>query len=354
MSRNSSTAKPTRTAFRDGVLAGAPLLVGIVPFGLIFGVTAAGSAVGAGLGFATSIIIFGGAAQLAVVQLIDGDAAIATVVITGLVVNSRHVMYSAAMTPYFSEFPSRSRFVLPYLLTDQAFAVSITRYQEVEDPTYRRWFYTGAAMALWVAWQITTGAGVLIGGTTPGALVTRFCDPSGFPCPHGSGGPYSPSTRRRTRRWSRCGVGSRRPVPTVDDDRSRLRRGGRYNGGKAAAMSAWLIVVAVGAGTYLSRLSFIGAFGSRRLPPVAERALAYVAPAIFAALVLPAVLLRDASVDRRSSHESALVGGHSGCVGRLAIRERGGGLRRGHGRSVDPGLRHLRAQIKPPPTPSEG
>lgn len=62
-------------------------------------------------------------------------------------------------------------------------------------------------------------------------------------------------------------------------------------------MSAWLIVVAVGAGTYISRLSFIGAFGSRRLPPVAEQALAYIAPAVFAALVLPAVLLRDASVD---------------------------------------------------------
>ncbi len=180
MSRNSSTAKPTRTAFRDGVLAGAPLLVGIVPFGLIFGVTAAGSAVGAGLGFATSIIIFGGAAQLAVVQLIDGDAAIATVVITGLVINSRHVMYSAAMTPYFSEFPSRSRFVLPYLLTDQAFAVSITRYQEVEDPTYRRWFYTGAAMALWVAWQITTGAGVLIGAQLPERWSLDFAIPLVF------------------------------------------------------------------------------------------------------------------------------------------------------------------------------
>ncbi len=180
MSRNRSTEKPARTAFRDGVLAVTPLLVGVVPFGLIFGVTAAGSAVGAGLGFAMSIIIFGGAAQLAVVQLIDSGAAIATIAITGLVINSRHIMYSAALTPYFSEFPRRSRITLPYLLTDQAFAVSITRYREIEDPTYRRWFYTGSGLGLWVTWQITTVAGVLIGAQLPERWSLDFAIPLVF------------------------------------------------------------------------------------------------------------------------------------------------------------------------------
>ena len=180
MSRDATTGNPARTAIHEGVVAVAPLLVGVVPFGLIFGVTAAGSVVGAGLGFASSIIIFGGAAQLAVVQLIDSGAAIATIVITGLVINSRHVMYSAAMTPYFSEFPSRSRLTLPYLLTDQAFAVSITRYQEVEDPAYRRWFYLGTALALWVTWQITTGAGVLLGAQLPESWSLDFAIPLVF------------------------------------------------------------------------------------------------------------------------------------------------------------------------------
>ncbi len=54
-----------RRAFRDGAVAISPLMIGVAPFGLIFGVTAAGSAVGAGLGYATSVIIFAGAAQLA-------------------------------------------------------------------------------------------------------------------------------------------------------------------------------------------------------------------------------------------------------------------------------------------------
>jgi branched-subunit amino acid transport protein len=62
-------------------------------------------------------------------------------------------------------------------------------------------------------------------------------------------------------------------------------------------MSGWLIVLAVGAGTYAARLSFIGALWKRRLPATAQRALEYVAPAVFAALVAPAVLLPDGAID---------------------------------------------------------
>ena len=58
-----------------------------------------------------------------------------------------------------------------------------------------------------------------------------------------------------------------------------------------------LIVAIIGAGTYLTRLSFIGAIGDRRLPPAAERALRFVAPAVFGALVLPAVIRPEGSVD---------------------------------------------------------
>jgi branched-subunit amino acid transport protein len=62
-------------------------------------------------------------------------------------------------------------------------------------------------------------------------------------------------------------------------------------------MSSWLIVIAVGVGTYAARLSFIGILGERRLPPAFERALEYVAPSVFAALVLPAVLLPEGSIE---------------------------------------------------------
>jgi branched-subunit amino acid transport protein len=62
-------------------------------------------------------------------------------------------------------------------------------------------------------------------------------------------------------------------------------------------MSNWLIVLGIGIGTYAARVSFIGGLGKRRLPRSVERALTYVAPAVFAALVLPAVLFNDGAAD---------------------------------------------------------
>ena len=158
----------------------APLLVGVAPFGLIFGVTAAGSAIGSGLGYASSVIIFAGAAQLATVQLVTAGSAAAVVIATALVINARHLMYSAALAPHFREFPARWRWVLPYILTDQAFAVSITRYEEESDPDYRRWYFLGGGISLWVTWQATTAAGVLLGTTIPGSWSLDFAIPLVF------------------------------------------------------------------------------------------------------------------------------------------------------------------------------
>jgi 4-azaleucine resistance transporter AzlC len=164
----------------DGLRAVLPLLIGVVPFGLIFGVVAADSVVGGGLGAASSVIIFAGAAQLAVVQLLDGGAAPLVVIATGLVINARHLMYSAALAPHFREFPVGWRYGLPYVMTDQAFAVSIARYQAATDPRYRRLFFTGAAVALWTTWQITTIVGVVAGTQIPASWSLDFAIPLVF------------------------------------------------------------------------------------------------------------------------------------------------------------------------------
>ncbi len=169
-----------RGAFADGARAIAPLLLAVVPFGLVLGVTAAASLVGGGLGIATSFIIFAGAAQLVTVQLIDSGTSLAVVVITALVVNVRHLMYSAAMAPHFRDFPRRSRIFLPYLLTDQAFAVSMLRYETATDPSYKRWYYTGAGFTLWASWQVSTVAGVVLGAQIPESLGLEFAIPLVF------------------------------------------------------------------------------------------------------------------------------------------------------------------------------
>lgn len=168
------------TALRDGFWSAAPLLVGVVPFGLITGVAAAGSVIGAGLAWSTSFIIFAGAAQLATLDLFDAGAVSVVIIATGLIINSRHLMYSAALAPAFREFPASWRSLLPYILTDQAYAITITPYNDEPDPVYRRWFFLGGAASFWLTWQITTAVGAVFGAVIPGAWGFTFAIPLMF------------------------------------------------------------------------------------------------------------------------------------------------------------------------------
>jgi 4-azaleucine resistance transporter AzlC len=169
-----------RSAFADGVRAFAPLIIAVIPFGLVFGLVAAGSEVGPWLGGATSMIIFAGAAQLATLQLMDAGAVGAVVIATALTINARHLMYSAALAPAFREFPTAARFVLPYLLTDQAFAISAVRFGQIDDPVYRRWYFTGAGLGLWVTWQVFTIVGIVVGAQVPESWSLDFAIPLMF------------------------------------------------------------------------------------------------------------------------------------------------------------------------------
>jgi len=176
----SPVTSPSSSGLRDGLVAATPLSIAAIPFGLVIGIIAAGSPLGPVLGAASSVIIFAGAAQLATLQLVDAGAVALVVVATALVINARFVMYSAALAPSFREFPVVWRFALPYLMTDQAFALSITRFGDVTDPVYRRRYYLGAGGMLWMVWQAATITGVVVGGRIPEAWALDFTVPLVF------------------------------------------------------------------------------------------------------------------------------------------------------------------------------
>lgn len=176
-----SESKPNRRAFTEGVRALIPILIGVVPFGLIFGVTAAELPVDNLLGWASSILIFAGASQLAAVDLLASGAAPVVVIMTVLVINARHLMYSASLEPHFRDLPLRDKLTLPYLMTDQAYAMSILRFEGSDlVSSYRKWYYLGAGLALWTTWQISTTIGVLVGDIIPSTWRLDFAVPLVF------------------------------------------------------------------------------------------------------------------------------------------------------------------------------
>lgn len=172
--------KYTKDGLRDGALAISPLLVGIVPFGLIFGITAAAASLDNFTGWATSWIIAAGAAQLATVELLSDAAPAFIIVLTGLVINARHLMYSAAMAPHLQGLSLGKRALLSYVLTDQIFAISVSRFARETSLAYRASFMLGAEVVIWSTWQASTAVGVLAGAVIPESLGLEFAIPLVF------------------------------------------------------------------------------------------------------------------------------------------------------------------------------
>jgi 4-azaleucine resistance transporter AzlC len=167
--------EPTRhrDEFAAGVRDQLPILLGVIPFGLIFGALAISVGVPplAAQGF--SIFVFAGSAQFIAVGLI-GEMAPATVIVaTIFVVNLRHALYSASMSPQFAPLRLRWKLSLSWLLTDEAFATASTRYRRGNKAS-AHWYTLGTGLALWTTWQISTALGILLGGGIPASIPLAF------------------------------------------------------------------------------------------------------------------------------------------------------------------------------------
>lgn len=163
-----------RDRFREGALAVTPLLLGTVPFGLIVGVTVAGTEIDNLAGWAMSLIIFAGAAQLALIELVDAGAITAIAIATPLIINLRMAMYSAAMATHFRKLGVGDRLWLPYLLTDQTFVMSMARFRPDEDAVTIKWYYLGAGLTMGSTWILATAVGVLVGAEVPASWSLDF------------------------------------------------------------------------------------------------------------------------------------------------------------------------------------
>ena len=168
------------TDVRAGAAAIAPMLVGVVPFGLVAGATPASEGLGtaAALGFST--ILFAGASQLAAIDVLaDGGSALVAV-IAACTINLRMLLYSASLAPFLAKEPLSTRLGVAYFLTDQAYATSITRWSGDDEPARRLPYYFGGAVLLWASWQVSVLTGALVSDAVSESLPLDFAIPLVF------------------------------------------------------------------------------------------------------------------------------------------------------------------------------
>lgn len=170
----------------DEFLAGcrdeAPLQLGVIPFGMLYGIGALAAGMPVWLAQLTSMLVFAGAAQLVIVQMLAAAAGALPIGLTAVLLNLRHMLYSASVAEHVRHLPRRWRVLLAYLLTDEAYAVAILRYARPAGPgpDLRHWYFLGCGLTLWGCWQLSTALGIAFGARIPPEWDIDFAVPLTF------------------------------------------------------------------------------------------------------------------------------------------------------------------------------
>ncbi len=176
------TTATVKSVYAQGVRDGAPFVLVVVPFSLLFGVAAteAGLTLAQAMGF--SVLVIAGASQFAALQMMVDQAGIALVLLAALAVNLRMAMYSAALVPYLGAAPLWQRAGVAYLLFDQTYLASVKAFEEQPQLTLsqRVRYFIGVATPITPIWVAMTAVGVLVGTTIPPAAALDFALPITF------------------------------------------------------------------------------------------------------------------------------------------------------------------------------
>jgi predicted branched-subunit amino acid permease len=169
-----------RTELLAGHRAAVPLLMGVLPFGLVTGVALIANGIAPLPAMALSVLVFAGASMIAAGQLLAAGTPVAMILLAVLFINLRHVMYSASLRSQYAGLPLRVRAAIGYLLADNVYALAISRHAEHPGAKGAVPFYFGAALTIWTGWQLSVAAGIVLGAGLPAAWKLEFAAPLAF------------------------------------------------------------------------------------------------------------------------------------------------------------------------------
>jgi predicted branched-subunit amino acid permease len=173
--------RPVRPSSRPrGHIVALPIIAGYVPFGLVLGATTSASSLPTWLALLVSPLVFAGAAQLALVEVLEGGGGVLGAALAALAINLRHLLYSADLAPWFHTAPPRWRWAAPFVLTDPQYLLAARWFPDLPDDTARRRFYLELGLTFWTAWTAMNALGILVGDLLPAGLPLSVLVPLTF------------------------------------------------------------------------------------------------------------------------------------------------------------------------------
>lgn len=144
-----------------------PMLLGTMPFAIIYGGLAAGVGFDIGQTLGMSALVYAGSSQFIVISMLGTGSTLVLLWLTTLLVNLRHALYSASLQPFVRQLSPRWRLLLAFLLADETFAVVQQRYAQADASPYKHWYFLGAGLAMYLNWSVCTLLGVLFAQVLP-------------------------------------------------------------------------------------------------------------------------------------------------------------------------------------------
>ena len=154
-----------------GIKRAVPIVVGYVPVGIALGVLAADIGLSPFETGLMSLFVYAGSAQFIAVKLLGINASAFTIIITTFLVNLRHLLFSASLSPYFKEIKQKLIPIISFGITDETFAVSIT---DVREKALSHFYFFGIYVTSYLAWIASTILGSALGSLIPDTKALGF------------------------------------------------------------------------------------------------------------------------------------------------------------------------------------
>jgi len=175
-------ATTSKSIYREGVVAGLPFILVIIPFATLFGLLATEAGLSVFETLAFSVVVIAGAAQFTALQLMQENAPTIIIIASALAVNLRMAMYSASLTPYIGGAPLWQRALCAYVTVDQSYVVGIAKFEKSPEMTVpqRVAYFLGAVTPVVPLWYGFTFVGAYLGKQVPESWALDFAIPITF------------------------------------------------------------------------------------------------------------------------------------------------------------------------------
>ena len=156
-----------RAEVKRGITSAAPLLAALLAYGMVLGAQATQK----GLSFVEVPLMtasnYAGGSEFAAIGLWDAPPPILLIAAVTLLINSRHLIMGAALTPFIRHLSRRKALVALFFMSDECWALTYTETQRQAEadriPAFSPGYYVGCGASIYLAWVGATTLGAAIG-----------------------------------------------------------------------------------------------------------------------------------------------------------------------------------------------